>query len=429
MANTKITSNVIADNAVGITQLNVSDGSDGQALVTNGAGTLSFSTISSGLPLSGGTLTGNLTMGGMILKPSADGGSIGLNRNPDNGNHVGDSSLRRFQINGPDSTGGDFIQIQSYNSSGTHQGNVNIQDGKIGIGVTPDELLVVDGDIKIRSTNKLHFTNTSDQTSIHAPASNTIAISTNSSERMRIASDGDVGIGTNSPSSKLSVKADQENLIDLQRTTTTTGAAYIKYTNDGGNYYIGADSSAGNRIAVGGQAYALTLTTESSRPIVFATNNTARMHVSETGIITKPYQPAFHAYGATSATSGADVIYANTYVNTGGHYSTTNGRFTAPVAGVYVFFWSAIGNNNNDVYRYFLHKNGSKNIANSGNDIHLRMDTLATGSEYATNGSRVQMLALAANDYIQIYFQADSSNSTYVGSQDDYMNFGGFLIG
>jgi len=37
-----------SDNSVGITQLNVSDGTDGQALTTNGAGTLSFSTISSG---------------------------------------------------------------------------------------------------------------------------------------------------------------------------------------------------------------------------------------------------------------------------------------------------------------------------------------------------------------------------------------------
>ena len=57
------------------------------------------------------------------------------------------------------------------------------------------------------------------------------------------------------------------------------------------------------------------------------------------------------------------------------------------------------------------------------------MDTLATGSEYGTNGSRVQMLALAANDYVQIFFKADSGTSTYTGSQDDYMNFGGFLIG
>ena len=46
MANTKITSRVIADNSVGIDALNVTDGTNGQALVTDGSGTLSFSTIS-----------------------------------------------------------------------------------------------------------------------------------------------------------------------------------------------------------------------------------------------------------------------------------------------------------------------------------------------------------------------------------------------
>ena len=45
MANTKITSRVIADNSVGIDALNVTDGTNGQALVTDGSGTLSFSTI------------------------------------------------------------------------------------------------------------------------------------------------------------------------------------------------------------------------------------------------------------------------------------------------------------------------------------------------------------------------------------------------
>ena len=45
MANTKVTSNVIADNAVGIDQLNVSDGSAGQFLKTDGSGSLSFATV------------------------------------------------------------------------------------------------------------------------------------------------------------------------------------------------------------------------------------------------------------------------------------------------------------------------------------------------------------------------------------------------
>lgn len=70
---------------------------------------------------------------------------------------------------------------------------------RVGIGESsPDELLVIDGDVKIKSTNKLHFTNTSDQTYIHAPASNTLAFGAGSAERMRLASDGDFFLNTTS---------------------------------------------------------------------------------------------------------------------------------------------------------------------------------------------------------------------------------------
>ena len=80
---------------------------------------------------------------------------------------------------------------------------------RVGIGESsPDELLVIGGDVKIKSTNKLHFTNTSDQTSIHAPASNTIAISTNSSERMRIDSSGHVLVGKTSGTSGNKIETD-----------------------------------------------------------------------------------------------------------------------------------------------------------------------------------------------------------------------------
>jgi hypothetical protein len=63
----------------------------------------------------------------------------------------------------------------------------------VGIGTTsPDESLVVQGGIKIRGTNKLSFTNTSDQTYITAAASNVLAFGTDSTERMRIDSSGTV---------------------------------------------------------------------------------------------------------------------------------------------------------------------------------------------------------------------------------------------
>ena len=65
-----------SDNSVGITQLNVSDGSNGQALTTNGSGTLSFSTIASADPSSadGDSLgTASLEWSDLYL---ADGGIV-----------------------------------------------------------------------------------------------------------------------------------------------------------------------------------------------------------------------------------------------------------------------------------------------------------------------------------------------------------------
>ena len=48
MAIQKVTSSLIANNAVGVDQLNVADGTDGQVLKTNGSGTLSFVDASGG---------------------------------------------------------------------------------------------------------------------------------------------------------------------------------------------------------------------------------------------------------------------------------------------------------------------------------------------------------------------------------------------
>jgi hypothetical protein len=58
----------IPSNSVGITQLNVSDGTTGQVLTTNGSGTLSFSTVTSGgnnysLPLATASIRGGVKIG------------------------------------------------------------------------------------------------------------------------------------------------------------------------------------------------------------------------------------------------------------------------------------------------------------------------------------------------------------------------------
>ena len=267
---------------------------------------------------------------------------------------------------------------------------------------------------------------------------NDIAISTGDSpsEKFRIANDGKVGIGTNSPDDLLDIMGGGYDQIRIgsnktDNTNKTAGIVSTMYTNNSVSFMQGFFQNGNNSVYYGSadgahrglQNHYFYVNSDYNA----TSGHALAMNINSGGQVLKPKHPAFHAYGPSSATSGADVIYQNTYVNNGSHYSTSNGRFTAPVAGIYLFFWSAIGNATNDVYRFFLRVNGSSTISGSSNDIHLRQDTLGTGSEYATNGSRVQMLSLSASDYVQIYFAADSSTGHYV--QSDYSNFGGFLIG
>ena len=146
MANTKVTSNVIADNAVGITQLNVSDGSNGQALVTNGSGTLSFASVG----VSG-------------VNSSADADAIFIDSSENVG--IGSSTINaKFNVHGT---------IRAEN----------------------DRFLAGREDA---AAPAYAFHDDAD-TGMFNVASNILCFSTSGTERMRIDASGNVGIGETSP--------------------------------------------------------------------------------------------------------------------------------------------------------------------------------------------------------------------------------------
>lgn len=151
-----------------------------------------------------------------------------------------------------------------------------------------------------------------------------------------------------------------------------------------------------------------------------------RMLIDTSGRVRMPYQPAFQAYGpvASAAHNTFPVRLLNTYINRGSVYNTSTGYFTTPVNGVYLFHWSFLSSNTNDVYRWYLRKNGV-----SIGDLHLRGDTSATGSEYTTNANRVWTVDLVAGDTIAIAYTADSATAFYNGGGNEYSAFGGYLIG
>jgi len=103
-------------------------------------------------------------------------------------------------------------------------------------------------------------------------------------QAMTLDASGKLVIGDTTATGVLTVSYDGEGLLRLNRKTTTTGAAFIQFSNGGGNYYIGPDSSTGNRgFATGGAAYGLVINAESAYPIVFGTTNTERARIDSSG--------------------------------------------------------------------------------------------------------------------------------------------------
>jgi hypothetical protein len=120
---------------------------------------------------------------------------------------------------------------------------------------------------------------------------------------------------------------------------STRGACRISM----GDATFGVSLSSLSSGATKGSAMTLynSITTDTSTIILYTNAGTERMRVNVNGQVTMPAQPAFRAFygssGTADFTTSTILPYNATQVNIGSCYSTSTYKFTAPVAGRYIF--------------------------------------------------------------------------------------------
>lgn len=167
----------------------------------------------------------------------------------------------------------------------------------------------------------------------------------NSTERMRIANSGSVGIGTNNPTNTLDVAAPQYPFIVITGTNSSQVQAQF-----GVNQVLQASYFG----------------TNTNHPLVIHTNGTEKMRISSSGIITQPSQPfVMGGLDGNQSVSLSTFTIINFSTTTGGFYyanvnncwNNSTRTFTAPVTGVYVVNASIL---TNAVGQIALFVNGSR---------------------------------------------------------------------
>ena len=151
-----------------------------------------------------------------------------------------------------------------------------------------------------------------------------------------------------------------------------------------------------------------------------ATNSNTALSIDSSGrVTTSTNRPAFMAR-RTSNQSAGTVVFDTVMINQGSHYDNSNGRFTAPIAGLYSFSCCVL-TDNDGTNAYF-----NTNIAINGAIYAVYQGRTEDDNDFP--GIVNVIASLSASDYVEVT-HPDTAVYGTSSATANFTYFCGYLLG